>query len=126
MACKDKRIQEIQSGQKRLAVQEMIFQSTIQQTNDGGYIIAASTNSFGAGNYDAWLIRTNADGDTIWTRTYGGADTDHASDVKQTDDNGFIIAGSTRSFGHANNYNDAWLIKTNFNGDTTLDKNIWR
>ncbi len=96
--------------------------STFQQTNDGGYIIAASTNSFGAGNYDAWLIRTNADGDTIWTRTYGGADTDHASDVKQTDDNGFIIAGSTRSFGHANNYNDAWLIKTNFNGDTTWTK----
>ena len=96
--------------------------STIQQTNDGGYIIAASTNSLGAGNYDAWLIRTDADGDTIWTRTYGGTDTDHASDVKQTDDNGFIIAGSTRSFGHVNNYNDAWIIKTNSNGDTLWTK----
>lgn len=96
--------------------------TAIQQTNDGGFIIAASTNSFGAGNYDIWLIRTNADGDTIWTRTYGGTDTDHASDVKQTDDNGFIIAGSTRSFGHVNNYNDAWLIKTDFNGDTIWTK----
>jgi len=96
--------------------------STIQQTNDGGFIIAASTNSFGVGSYDAWLIRTNADGDTIWTKTFGGTDTDHASDVKQTDDNGFIIAGSTRSFGHANNYNDAWLIRTNSNGDTLWTK----
>ncbi len=96
--------------------------SAIQQTSDGGYIIAASTNSFGAGNFDAWLIKTDADGDTIWTRTYGGTDTDHASDVKQTDDNGFIVAGSTRSFGHANNYNDAWLIRTNSNGDTLWTK----
>ncbi len=96
--------------------------SAIQQTNDGGFIISASTNSFGAGNYDAWLIRTDSEGDTIWTKTYGGADTDHASDVKQTDDNGFIIVGSTRSFGHANNYNDIWVIRTDFNGDTLWTK----
>jgi len=96
--------------------------STIQQTNDGGFIISASTNSFGAGNYDAWLIRTDFKGDTLWTKTYGGTDTDHASDVKQTDDNGFIIVGSTRSFGHANNYNDIWLIRTDFKGDTLWTK----
>jgi hypothetical protein len=96
--------------------------SSIKQTNDGGYIISASTKSFGAGDYDCWLIRTDASGDTIWTKTYGGTNSDYANSVQQTSDNGFILAGATRSFGTANNYNDVWLIKTNSLGDTIWTK----
>jgi hypothetical protein len=95
---------------------------SIQEANGGGFIIAGITESFGAGDRDVWLIRTDQSGDTIWTRTYGGTNSDYASDVKQTVDNGFIIAGATKSFGHLNNHYDAWLIKTNSNGDTSWTK----
>ena len=95
---------------------------SIQQTNDGGFIIAGVTKSFGAGDYDAWLIRSDPTGDTIWTKTFGGSSRDFAYDVQQTNDNGFIIAGMTESFGYANNFSDVWLIKTNSNGDTLWTK----
>jgi len=101
---------------------ESDISTSIRQTSDSGFIISAITKSSGAGNYDVWLIKTDSEGDTTWSKTYGGPDTDYANDVKQTNDNGFIIAGATRSFGHVNFYNDAWLIKVNSNGDTMWTK----
>jgi hypothetical protein len=94
----------------------------IKQTADGGYIIAASTRSFGAGDNDCWLIRTNSSGDTLWTKTFGGTEADFCSSVWQTSDNGFILVGGTRSFGIANGNYDIWLIKTNAAGDTLWTK----
>jgi hypothetical protein len=87
-----------------------------QQTADGGYVIGGSTSTFGAGGYDVYVIKTNAAGDTLWTRTYGGAGLDYGHSVQQTSDGGYIIAGSTRSFG-AGHY-DVYLVKTNDSGDT--------
>jgi hypothetical protein len=93
---------------------------SIQQTSDHGYIIAGSTGSFGAGNMDLYVIRTNADGDTIWTRTYGGTGYDYGRSVQKTYGGGFVIAGFTSSFG-AGSY-DAWLIRMNDEGDTLWTK----
>jgi hypothetical protein len=89
---------------------------SVWQNDDGGYIIAGYTNSFGAGDYDFYLVRAKSNGDTIWTRTYGGTQGDLAQSVQQTADGGFIVAGSTFSFGAGSA--DVYLIKTNADGDT--------
>lgn len=94
--------------------------SSVKQTNDGGFIIAGTTNSFGAGDYDVYLIKTNEEGDTMWTRTYGGAFRDYGSEVQQTIDDGYIIIGATKSFN--NNIDDLYLIKTDANGDILWTK----
>ncbi len=89
---------------------------SVRQTADSGYIICGTTLSFGAGAADIWLVRTNANGDALWTRTFGGDTADLGHSVAQTADHGFILCGQTASFG-AGNY-DAWIIKTDSMGDT--------
>lgn len=83
---------------------------------DSGFVIAGRTRSFGAGGFDAWVVRTDANGDTVWTRTYGGAGWDEARSVQPIAD-GYIVAGTTRSFGSGNE--DVWLLKLNARGETT-------
>jgi hypothetical protein len=88
---------------------------SVQQTSDGGYIVAGHTLSFGAGSYDIFIIKTDASGNIIWDKTYGGTNDDHAYSVQQTSDGGYIVAGTTWSFG-AGGY-DAFLVKTDANGN---------
>jgi len=83
--------------------------SSVVQTIDGGYIIAGHTSSFGAGNFDGYLIRLNSDGDSLWTQTFGGPSYDMFSSVRQTTDNGYIAVGLTRSFGSAEG--DIYVVK---------------
>ncbi len=97
-----------------------------QQTKDGGYIIAGYTGSFGAGKYDLWLFKTDANGETVWTRTYGGPDYDAGYCVQQTKDGGYIIAGyrdgkRSQQSGPIEG-GDVWLVKTNANGDSLWSK----
>jgi len=84
---------------------------SVQQTSDGGYIITGSiwTSNVG-GNRDVWLIKTDALGDTLWTKTFGGAGTEDGQSVMETVDGGYIIAG--------NKFDPTlgWLIKTDING----------
>jgi len=89
---------------------------SVQQTSDGGYIIAGGTYSFGAGLSDVYLVKTNSSGDTLWTRTYGGSSEDQGWSVQQTSDGGFITAGYTHSFGAGGK--DVYLVKTDSSGDT--------
>ncbi len=88
---------------------------SIQQTTDGGYVFCGATNSYGAGLFDVLLIRTDSVGDTLWTKTYGGPLDDYGYSAVQTLDGGFIITGSTKSFGAGGT--DAFLIETNAVGD---------
>jgi hypothetical protein len=92
------------------------FGRSLQQTTDGGYIIVGDTRSFGAGGTDVWLIRADENGDTLWTKTFGGTGYEFGYSVNQTTDGGFVIGASTSPFGGSNS--DLYLIKTDENGDT--------
>ena len=93
---------------------------SIQQTSDGGYIVAGSTNSFGAGGYDIWVLKLNSDGTVAWQKTYGGASSDGASSIRQTSDGGYIVAGGTNSFGAGEG--DIWVLKLNSDGTVAWQK----
>lgn len=84
--------------------------SDIIQTSDGGFALLGFTDSFGAGYYDVYLVRMDASGDTLWTRTYGGSSGDYGREVLETPDNSYMIVGSTSSFG--TQMSDAFVIKT--------------
>jgi len=94
--------------------------NAMKKTNDGNIIIAGETSSFGAGNSDCYLIKINQDGDTLWTRTYGGADEDGACDVIQTSDNGLILVGYSSSYTTV--FCSLYIVKTNSDGDTIWTK----
>jgi predicted secreted protein len=85
------------------------------QTTDGGYAMAGGTYSFGVGDSDFWLVKTDSSGNLQWNNTYGGADYDYGWSVVQTSDGGYALFGVTESFGVGGE--DFWLVKTDSSGN---------
>ena len=83
--------------------------NSLVQTRDGGYVLAGHTDLFNTGYTDLWLIKTDALGNHLWNQTYGGIYAETGRSLVQTSDGGYVIAGSTASFG-AGNF-DFWLVR---------------
>jgi len=97
------------------------FATTVQQTSDGGYIIAGAKSLKSDGNdvtTEAWLVKTDSKGNKQWDKTFGCTDgVDIALSVQQTLDGGYIFAGLTPS-------NEGWLVKTDSHGNTQWEKTV--
>ena len=87
---------------------------SVQQTSDGGYIVGGTTFSYGNGGSDVYLIKTDENGQELWSQTFGGTENDYGYSVEQTSDGGYIIVGETYSYG--NGGRDVYLVKTDENG----------
>ncbi|NPV89769.1 MAG: hypothetical protein HPY50_03205 [Firmicutes bacterium] len=73
------------------------YGASVVQTGDGGYLVAGGTESYGAGVYDAYLIRLDGPGQEIWEKTYGGKGSDCGYALLQDPDGGFTVAGNSDS-----------------------------
>ena len=87
----------------------------VQQTADGGYILAGGMGSYATGDYDVLLIKTDSNGNEEWNKTFGGTSRDFAYCIQQTTDGGYILAGEMYSYGAGQS--DFWLVKTDSNGN---------
>jgi len=88
---------------------------SVCETSDGGYIATGYTYSFGSGQQDAYLVRTNSNGDVVWTQTFGGASMDGAHFVREASDHGYVLAGYSETFGGGGK--NMYLIKTDSSGN---------
>ena len=95
------------------------YANAVQQTSDGGYIVAGSTNSFHTGAEDAWVLKLAGSGDVQWQKTYGGAGIYQANSIEQTSDGGYIVAGNTTRIGAGW---DFWVSKLTSGGDVQWQK----
>lgn len=104
---------------------------SIQQTSDGGYIVTGhiylyddTTSIYGSTDY--WILKLNSEGDTIWTKNYGGSKFEYPQSIQQTLDDGYIVAGYTNSIDGdvSNNHGlkDYWIVKLDTDGDTVWTK----
>jgi hypothetical protein len=101
---------------------------SIDQTIDGGYVIAGSTNSidgdvtgsYGAGDYNSWIVKLDSSGQLQWQRCYGGTDRDGTYSIQQTSDGGFITSGLSESNdGNVSGNHggqDYWILKLDIAG----------
>ncbi len=94
--------------------------TVIRQTKDGGYVILGNTSSQGAGSYDFWLQRFNKDGVKEWEKTFGGGSSDFAQAMELTPDGGYILVGSTSSYGSGG---DTLIVKVDAEGNILWQKN---
>jgi len=93
---------------------------SIQQTPDGGYILAGNTESFGVGGFDFWVLKLTSNGNVEWQENYGGASSERARCIQQTSDGGYIVAGITHSFGQGEE--DILVLKLDAKGKIEWQK----
>jgi len=96
---------------------------SVLQTSDDGYILVGTRGLDRAGiEFRLWLIKTNSSGDTLWTRDFGETWRDHGYSLQLTDDDGFIISGTT--WGGDDTDMDSWIIRTDANGEELWNRII--
>ncbi len=107
------------------------FSGAIVPAVDGGYMIAGTTESFGAGSKDVWVVKIDEQGTKVWDRTCGGPLIDSASWIERTDDGGYVVAGTTWSGRGKSYHGDVLVIKLDREGDEVWkrkfggNKNDW-
>jgi Secretion system C-terminal sorting domain len=94
--------------------------TSVQQTAEGGFIVCGQTPAFGAGGFDAYLIKINEQGEITWTKTYGGSGQELGISVQQTSDEGYILCGLMDTFGAG--ADDFYLVKTDAQGNVAWTK----
>ena len=113
------------------------YQVKVIPTSDGGYMVAGSSSSNASGdksenskgNLDYWIIKINDSGIKQWDKTIGGNGADFLSDVRQTSDGGYILAGSSQSGLSGDKTEgslsqDAWIVKLSANGSIEWDNTL--
>ncbi len=98
------------------------YGNSVAPTSDGGYVVTGETMSFGTGDYDLFLGKFNSSGDLTWAKTVGGTDRDEGNSVAPTSDGGYIVTGTTRSFGSGPS--DLFLGKFSSSGGLTWAKTV--
>jgi hypothetical protein len=91
-------------------------------TEDGGYLFLAATRSYGAGNLDLWLIKTDSNGNMVWNKTFGGTKLDMSGGLDFTDDGGIIITGTKDADNFFTPKSEGLVIKTDANGNVEWQK----
>ena len=89
---------------------------SVNETTDGGLFVFGGTSSFGEGNSAFYAVRTDGNGDTLWTRTYGGYALESSSAAQQTSSGGFLMVGSTTSYGQGSG--ELYMVNIDANGDS--------
>lgn len=120
--------------QKSLGGSKADWGTAVQQTIDGGYIVAgysASTDgdiTFNHGDMDYWVVKLNSSGNIVWQKNFGGSGYDRAWSIQQTSDKGFIVAGESKSHDGdlTTNYGDYdwWVVKMDQQGNIQWQKNL--
>ena len=106
--------------QKTFGGSDWDFAYSLDTTSDGGFIIAGTSYSFGYGNADGYIIKTDGNGNLIWTRSYGGKYDDEFKSVIQTIDGNYALTGYTKSYNDS--LGDSWVFKIDINGDSLWSK----
>lgn len=107
--------------QKTIGGADWDFAYSLQETTDGGFIVCGTTYSFGYGNADGYVIKTDAAGNVSWSKTYGGSNDDEFKSVIQTADGGYALTGYTKSYNDIDS-GDVWVFKLDLNGDSLWSK----
>ncbi|MBB6369252.1 T9SS type A sorting domain-containing protein [Chryseobacterium shigense] len=107
---------------------------SVEQTSDGGYIVAGMSNSVNGdvtgnhGGSDYWVVKLDASGNMQWQKSLGGSGADTAQSVRQTSDGGYIVAGYSLSAdgditGNHGNF-DYWIVKLDTSGNIQWQKSL--
>ena len=87
--------------------------------NDGGFVLCGKTRSSGAGLDDIYIIKTDADGNEVWSQTYGGTGIDYGNEILATGDGGYIVVGTSNSQGDSSGI---YVMKIDASGNLLWDK----